>query len=246
MSDTWRDGRVFNRHVTFRFGDCGPDGKASVYSIMKLFSEMAGEDYEERGLGHSRLMEAGQAFLVAKNSIKINHMPRYGMELTASTWEQRIKGVFFLRDYELKGEDGQIFISGTSSWFLVSPETREILRPEALIGPLPTPAEHLADCPPCPKLRFPAGETTALGAHPVYYSDLDANGHVNNAAYSRIAQDFLPAEYREKELKEYYIVFKKETRPDETLTLTGMADGDAYIIEGSSGEEQHFMSRFVF
>lgn len=246
MADEWRDGRRFNRRLTFRFGDCTPEGRASIYSVMKAFSEIAGDDYEERGLGHKVLFEKGQAFLLAKSSMKIKGMPEYGRELVLSTWERCVKGVFFIRDVELLSEDGQALVSGTSSWFLVNPSSREVLRPEALCGPLPDPAAETADCPQCPKLRFPAGERDALGERPVYYSDLDANGHVNNAVYSRIAVDFLPDEYREKAVKEYYITFKKETRPGETLTITGMSYGDSYIIEGSVNGEQHFISKIVF
>lgn len=246
MADEWRSGRRFNRRVVFRFGDCTPDGRASIYSVMKTFSEIAGDDYEHRGLGHRVLFDNGQAFLVAKNSISIKSMPEYGRELVVSTWERCVKGVFFIRDFELLDADEKVMVSGTSSWFLVNPNSREVLRPDALCGPLPEPAEETADCPACPKLRFPEGERTVLGERPVYYSDLDANGHVNNAVYSRIATDFMPGEYRGRNVKEYYITFKKETRSDEALTITGMADKDSYIVEGSTNGEQHFISKIVF
>lgn len=247
MADGWREGRRFNRSVTFRFGDCDAEGRASLYSIMKLFTEMAGDDYELRGLGHGRLLESGQAFLLSKMSLRVHRLPAYGEELTASTWERRVKGVFFFRDHELLDGEGRAVVSASGSWFLVEPATREVLRPDALIGPLPEATEMAADCAACPKLRpRPGTELRDLGERPVYYSDLDANGHVNNAVYSRVAVDFLPREHRERKLRDYFIIFKKETRPGETLKILGSETEDGFYLQAVTGDTVHFQCGFVF
>jgi hypothetical protein len=53
---------------------------------MKLFSEMAGQDYEGRGRGHKALWERGQTFLLSRVAIRIHCMPAHTQTVTACTW----------------------------------------------------------------------------------------------------------------------------------------------------------------
>lgn len=245
MPEAWHDGAFFTRKFIFRFGDCHRAGNASLYAVMKLFSELAGEDYERRGLGYDMLAAQGRALLISRLRLKMHRQPRHTEETVAVTWERGEKGPYFLRDFELRSAEGEPLISAGSQWFMVDRASREVLRPGVLGQERRQLDPRRADCPDCGK---PARceKLSLLGSRPVFYSDLDANGHVNNAVYGRIAMDFLPEELRERPPTEVSISFLKETKREETLELFGEVSGDGCRIRGSVDGAPHFALDFTY
>ena len=245
MSEEWYDGAYFNRKFIFRFGDCDKTKKANLYAIMKLLSELAGEDYERRGLGYEYLLLHGQALLLSRMSFKFVRMPVHTEEVIACTWERFDKGPYFYRDFEIKSESGELLISASSQWFLVDIISREILRPSCLAEGRRQLDPRKSDCPDCEKLKK-TGDLPILGYRPVYYSDLDGNGHVNNAVYGKIAVDYLPEEIRKKKINGFSINFFIETKQNETFEISGAETVNGYIVQGSSNNTLHFGCEFVF
>ena len=245
MSEEWYDGAYFNRKFIFRFGDCDRTKNASLYAVMKLLSELAGEDYERRGLGYEYLLEHGQALLLSRMKFRFARMPVHTEKIVACTWERLVKGPFFYRDFEIRSESGDLLVSGSSHWLLVDIISREILRPSSLAEGRRQTDLRKSDCPECEKLKK-TGDLPILGYRPVYYSDLDGNGHVNNAVYGKIAVDFLPEEIRQKKIKGFSINFFMETKQGETLGIVGMETDEGYILQGISRDKLHFGCEFVY
>lgn len=245
LSEEWYEGAHFFRRAIFRFGDCDSQKRASLYSIMKLFSEISGDDYEGRGLGHDFLLERGKVLMLSKLSLKIIEVPLHRENVIAETWERTLCGPFVCREYEMRDENKQLIVSGTSRWFLADPITREILRPNMLPQ-----GERLCDprssaCPECKKIKMPEVLST-IGQRKIYYSDLDSNGHVNNAVYGKIATDFLPEEFRQRKLKDFSIDFSLETKENEILEISGAYTVNGYIIQGLSDNKRHFTCEFEY
>ena len=245
MADEWYEGASFKRISTFRFGDCNPDKNATLYAIMKLLSETACDDYEGRGLGHAVLKKHEQAMLVSRLALHIEQMPVYGEKVITATWERMMKGPFFYREYEIQTESGKLLVSGSSLWMLVDTKTKSILRPEKLIGGNRQMDERKSSCPDCRRLKK-RENLPQLGERPVYRSDLDANGHVTNAVYGRIATDFLPAEYCGKTLRDFCINFNMEVRPDDTLRICGEPIENGFFEQGITDGEVHYVCAFGF
>lgn len=245
MAEEWYEGAHFFRKMTFKFGDCDIQKRASLYAIMKLLSEISGDDYEGRGLGHDFLMNHGQVLLLSKLSLKILSLPLYSNCVVAETWERALSGPYFCREYEIKNEKMDRLISGTSRWFLADPISREILRPNTLLSGNRAADPAKSDCQECRKIEKPE-DAPIVGLRQIYYSDLDANGHVNNAVYGKIATDFLPEKLRERNLKSFDINFNLETKLNETLEIQGMNSGKGYIIHGISDNKTHFCCEFVY
>ena len=243
MSEEWYDGAYFNRKAIFRFGDCDRTKNASLYAVMKLLSELAGEDFERRGLGYEYLLKHGQALLLSRMRLQVERMPVHTEEIIAVTWERFEKGPLFYRDFEIKSESGEVLISGSSQWILVDITTREILRPSALAQGKRQKDPRKSDCPDCEKLKK-AGELSFLGRRPVYYSDLDGNNHVNNAVYGKVAVDFLPEEIRQKKIKGFSINFYMETKLGDALEISGEKTDTGYIIQGTASNTLRFGCEF--
>lgn len=245
MQDVRYEGAEIQGSYVFRFGDCDNRKRAGLYAVMKLFSELAGEDYERRGLGYDSLAERGWAFLLSRARLRFFRWPMHTEQVFVRSWERGVRGPYFFRDCELLSKDGELLIAGSSQWFLVDIASRDIVRPALLEQDEAFRSLRQADCPDPLRLKKLDG-LSVLGQRPVYYSDLDANGHVNNAVYSRIAMDFLPEALRGRELKDYSISFFTETGPGQTLTLSGREEGDAFLLQGDAAKAARFGCRFGF
>lgn len=231
------------REFVFRFGDCETYKRGTVFSIMKLLTELSGEDYENKGLGHSFLLDRGQTFLIARMRLEFNRIPQYSETVVAETWERNVKGPYFYREYDVRGQNGEQIIAGTGMWLLVNPISREILRPAALVGGLPEENPETVGCASCKKLKLNQ-DLPFLGRRPIYYSDLDSNGHVNNAVYGKIATDFLPDTLREVPVKAVDITFNMETKLGETLELHGAEIPGGFALQGVTDGSLHFACEF--
>ncbi len=245
MQDVWYEGTEIHRNYVFRFGDCDCRKRAGLYAVMKLFSELAGEEYEQRGLGYERLAERGWAFLISRVRLNCHRWPMHAEKVFVRSWERGDKGPYFYRDYELLGKDGELLIAGSSQWFLVDIASRDILRPALLEHDEAYRNPRQADCAEPLRLKK-LDALPVLGKRPVYFSDLDANGHVNNAVYSRIAMDFLPEALQCREIRDYSISFFAETGAGQTLCLSGRQEGDAFLLQGDVKGAAHFGCRFGF
>lgn len=247
MLEEWyeENGIGYNRRFTFRFADCNTRKFGNIFSMMKVLTEIAGEDYEGKNLGHTLLWEHKQCCLISRMSMNIHRYPNFSEKTILRTWERKHKGPFFYRDFEIRTEIGEVIVSSTSLWLLVNPDTREIVRPNELFGGLLPVDETKSDCPECKRIKQKKG-MKKLGERPIYYSDLDGNGHVNNASYAKIAVDFLPVEYRMKSVKQFYIDFVAETILGDTITIEGYETENGYAVQGVTGNVYHFGCEFVY
>ena len=245
MPETWYDGAYFKRTYAFGFGDCDTQKKASLFSVMKLLSEIAGDDYEGRGLGHAILLEKRMAFIISRMNLCFLRIPKYREKVVACTWERFVKGPFFYRDYEIFGENGGLLVAGSSQWFLVDPISREIIRPESLSLGNRQSDSRKSLCKECSKIKT-TDELKPLGTRPIYYSDIDSNGHVNNAVYGKIASDFIPEKFRYMDVKTFTINFNVEIKTNAVLELYGTEKEDGYIIQGISKGTTNFNCMFGY
>ncbi|MEG0940367.1 MAG: thioesterase [Oscillospiraceae bacterium] len=245
MINKWYDGVHYSRPATIQYGDCNPKNLAHLHMMMGLFSENAGDECELLGHGYDYLLAHGQVFLVSRMSARFHRTPACGEKIISTTWLRSIEGTRYNRDYEARLESGELLVSASSSWVLYDPIAHKVLRPEALAYETPTLDPRKADCPECMKIKLP-DDFPVIGQRPIYFSDLDCNSHVNNAIYSKIAVDFLPIEYRERNIVDFIINFNKETKLGETLEICGAPTEKGFAMKGLSEGTPHFTCEFSY
>ena len=76
------------------------------------------------------------------------------------------------------------------------------------------------DCIPLTKILVP-DNLEKLGERKILYSDIDGNGHMNNARYGSFVMDFLPSEYQNKSWSDFRINYNKEAVLGEMIELYG-------------------------
>lgn len=226
------------------FSQCNMDKKFGLDSLLKLTSDVAVEDFNVRNMSRDALTEKGIAILVSRCSFKIYKYPTENQHVVLSTWEEKSEALQFVRDYEIRSEDGEKLISGFSTWLLVDLKNRRLMPIKKFdeMG-LRTPSELKMDhdCLPCGKITL-SENAKLLAERKICYSDIDANGHTNNSRYAAFAVDALPPEYRGKQFTDFRINFSKEAMIDETLQIFGdICDDEKKItVVGKTSEAVSF------
>ena len=229
------------------------------YAFMGLAQEIGNEDALRYGLGYYELLEKNLTWVVSRMHFVIRRPAMWRDEVLLRTQSRGVVGPFFVRDYVLLDPADPAagpFVQGTSSWVLLDVRERKLVRNDVLGDTALAGHGMLAGAleEPAPRVAFPRkAERTPAGSRRVRYSDLDHNGHTNNATYILWALDCLPPEVTlENWCREVSINFSRETRPGEEVTLSYVGTADAetgartFFVEGEEGESVIFTARLVF
>lgn len=194
------------------------------YAFMNLAGEAANKHADVLGFGYDDLIGENQVWVMSRVHIKFNRAPKWREKTYFETWHKGRSGLFWLRDFEMRDENGDVAVCATTSWVVMNFETRRIER-KAAFESKPSVAESSyekdAIAEPCDKIVPPAGVALELlREHKVKYSDIDFNLHANNAKYFEWVMDSIPIDV----LKRFMVVdfklnFITEARFDDTVKI---------------------------
>lgn len=234
--------RKFGYDTEVEFYDVDVKHRMRLSSLLRLFARLAGEDYTDRGMSHVFLREMGFVFLVSKVAYKIYRMPKLEEKVKVGTWVIGTKGARFLRGYEMLSQNGEKLVSAESVWVCVDTTDRKIVRPKEF--PWQTECFDNGELPiKCENIK--SEELKQWQNYKLRFTDIDGNGHLNNAIYGDIISNALTADELEREIDELYLNYSHEAYLDETLTLYRDNCKDTVII-AKVGERPCFECRIKF
>jgi medium-chain acyl-[acyl-carrier-protein] hydrolase len=222
--------------------DVDASQKLKYSMILKLLQETAGCQLESLNLNYEYLRLQGAVFLLTKVTVAIHRLPTSGEKITAQTWFYGLKGAQFIRHFRLKASDGSTLVECESLWITVDPDTHRILRPSTFpFKEILKPFD--ADCVMMPEVvskNVQTQQKCKTFSREVHYSDIDCNGHVNNAVYADIICDYFPEGMAGKSLNSFSISYQGEARERDVITLIVTDLGDLVNFEGKIGEKRCF------
>lgn len=180
----------FNSRV--RYSETGEDGFLSLSSAVHYMQDCSTFQSEELGVGVEPMKEMGRAWFLSAWQIEIGRMPKLMEEITIGTWANGFKAMYGYRNFVIRDQAGADLVRAASTWVYMNVETG---RPERVS------AETVAvygEEPPLDmeeagrKIQLPE-EIQEYPSFPVRKAQIDTNGHVNNAKYVEMAQEWLPA-----------------------------------------------------
>ncbi|MBQ9492893.1 MAG: acyl carrier protein [Oscillibacter sp.] len=237
----------YSRQRELNFLDCDRNKQVRIGALLSILSIWGGYDYDARGLTHEKLTELRQVFLLSRAVIKLHRRPVNGEVLRVDTWEDGFRGPHFRRVYEMYDRNGTLCVSAKSDWLLVDPVLRKIARPSSFTArTVPASCGREIDCPEPKKIRPPSAAPEELGSRPVYWSDLDGNGHLFSGNYGDIVWDFLPADLQARPVEMFAINYSREVTLGERVRLTGRRTDNLYFMEGHGPAELCFTAECVF
>ena len=187
----WQDNYTIHTYHVDR------DGLTTMASICDFLQESAWAHANSGSFGYEHLKEQKLIWVLAHLLIKVHRFPKWTEKIQLNTWSKGMAGILADRDFEMFDEEKKLILSATSSWLVLDSATRKIRRPENIKNRLPAFPEKNAL--PYRANKIEDVELSERGTfHPVLFSDLDLNNHVNNARYIRRIFDYLDDEFRNK------------------------------------------------
>lgn len=237
----------FTRHIVIPCYDTDVAYRLKPASFMDFSQEIAQQHAAVLGFGYDALQETRTAWVLSRLHVKFIKYPVWRDDVDFTTWHKGAERLFFLRDFKMTDRNGEPAVLATSSWLIINLDTRRLVRSVGLNGFDTDFKEHAIETS-CDKVLMPKGvQAEVAGEHMVAYSDVDMNGHANNARYIVWAMDALGYEFlADNPVKELKINFNHETKPGETITLYRAVQGNLHYIEGKVGERSAFCVEFLF
>lgn len=220
-------------------------------SFMNLAQEAAGRHADLLGFGYDNLITSDTAWILSRVHVQFVNPPKWRDKVRLATWHKGPDRLFFLRDFLLTDESGQVRVKATTSWLVLNLKTRRLVREPGLMEEGTVCRENVMDRP-ADKVQMPKDAVSVyVKDHVVSYSDVDMNGHTNNAMYMHWAMDSVEYEVSSaKGVKEFLINFNHETKPGDVVSLyraeQEFQDGLHVFIEGKVEDKQAFCVEIVF
>ena len=220
--------------------DCDLGGLWKPSAILTAMQETAGMHSHILGCGREMLVQKGVVWVLTRCEVQMEKEARMGSRLSIETFPMPLRRWFFPRYFVFRDEEGaQVGAAGTL-WVLFDLEKRCMVAPGDVAGAIPDNSDltpPLGVPGPVPRLT---GGTLESARTPVY-SELDVNGHVNNARYADWLCDALGLEVmREYRVKTMRLSYAAEIRPGQAMELRLTRDGLAYHLTGSHEGKTHF------
>ena len=169
---------------------------------------------ESVGNGVAQIKAEGLAWILNRWHLKMDKYPILGEKIFIETWPSSFERFYGRREFLIKNMAQEIIGRATSLWIFYNIVTKRPcrIRPEfgAVYGLDPLRA---IDDPfdPLPAIGAGVGEGVEQ-EFSVRRSDIDTNGHVNNANYLQWMLEVVPEDiYQNKQLASLEIQYKKET-----------------------------------
>lgn len=220
-------------------------------SFMNLAQEAAGRHAVYLGFGYDDLIVSNTAWILSRVHVEFIDTPKWREDITLTTWHKGLNRLFFLRDFVLTDARGKERVKATTSWLVLNLETRRLVRDPKLIEEGTVCTENAIETP-ADKVQMPKEvEPEFVMEHKVAYSDIDTNGHANNAMYMHWAMDAVDYDIAStRPVKEFTINFNHETKAGEVVKLykavVEKEDGRHVFVEGRLAEASSFIVEIVF
>ena len=245
---------IYHQNIQIPCYDTDASQLLKPVSFMNYAQEMANRHASILGFGYDDMVRTRTAWVLSRMHARFLKHTAWRDEINMRTWHKGPENLFYLRDFRMTDASGsEVLAVATTSWLVVNIDSHRLIR-ETILDESSELKED-AISPSCGKIRIPSGlDSNLAGTRRVAYSDLDTNGHTNNARYIEWAMDVLDCETTLKHpLKEMKINFNHETKAGETVELYVFSDFQGedrkYWVEGRTGAEekvQSFVAELLF
>ncbi len=241
--------KAFSKDYTITCYEADANQLMRPTAMLDLMQEAANVNASTLGFGYDEMMNSNTAWVLSRIHVKFNITPKWRDEVNLKTWHKGVSKLFYLRDFILSDKEGNPMVLATTSWLIIDMNTRRLVRNSDLA--LSDIAIHAIETP-ADKVVIPVDiEPELVRKHPVTWSEIDTNGHVNNVKYAVWAIDAVKQEdIKEKPLKELLINYDAEVMPGDVVKISRVRqeteEGIVYYITGKVSDKQNFSVKLLF
>lgn len=214
-----------------RWMDFDRYGRIQPAAAFDIFQDIATIQAQDMGIGRDSMLEHGVFWAVVRQKFEIVKAPSQCQVVTVRTWPHTPTRFSFQRDFSMRDQAGELLVKATSEWVLMDIEKRTFVSvKDHYDGPTDFDEARSFDG----KLRkiadFEQGNRPVVIVVP-RSSDIDVNGHVNNARYANYAMDALrPSE--SESVKSFQIDYRHEVLPGAPLAMHTLAEEGRVLSKG--------------
>ena len=213
-------------------------GRLKSSSILYFVQEAAGKhwQYIENKTGQN----CNLYWVIIRHRIQVSRLPRRGEKIRLETWPMPTTRVAYPRSVVAYDEQGSELFRSISLWVLMDPETRAMVLPGK--SGVTVSGILRGNELPSPASLAPAA-LSAQVERTVRFTDLDVNGHMNNARYLDHLADLLPGSFHENHvIRDMTLGYLAEAREGDTLLQQWQLEENGHLrleITRPGGEKNH-------
>lgn len=219
--------------VSFLETDC--TGRCRLSTLLAYSQQCAGEQCVLLGCGREALTEKGLFWAVTRLRMQVSRLPLEGETVTVETWPMPATKAAFPRSTVGYDENGGELFRAVSLWVLMDAGKRSLVLPSRS-------GVHVDGTVIGGELAIPGGliplDAPQSVTRTVRFSQLDCNGHMNNARYLDWVCDLLPAQFHAAHTPaDLMICYLNEAREGQAVTLGWQMSESGDLRVDARGEE---------
>ena len=155
-------------------------------AILDLFQDMASLHANELGVGFDDIVKKNYYWIVS--SIEFEQLKQFKSisYVKVKTWPKAKNRLEFIREFTISDLDGNLLVKGISTWVVIDKTTRRLTRGDDIIFSGEYSEETNYPNYRRRKISLLNNEVIKEWDYKVLATDLDHNGHMNNAKYADV------------------------------------------------------------
>lgn len=224
---------------TVKFHEVDFKGKVKLFTIMDYIQHTAEVHGTSLGLGFENMMNHGLFWVVSRMKLNMERYPGPCEEVTIETELAGCDKLFCVRRFRILDEKESVIGNAVLYYLMVDSNTKFPQKPKACPVEIVNIDVDNKGHESLKKLRM-TGEAIEVADRKLYYNEIDANKHVNNARYVSFVEDCFDLQWHENhEITNMQINYLKEIKAEDKLKLNkylGDEDSNTYFISGTEGD----------
>ncbi len=223
----------FKIEFEVHYHEVNPLEEATPLTMLHYLEDAAIAHSESVGYGVGRLKIEQRAWILNRWHLQIERYPVYGDKVIVETWPSNFERFYATREFLIRNKNLEIIARASSLWIYFNTATKRPIR----IG---TEFQDAYGYDPIRAIEDPFGQLHVViegegegeGGKPFWVrrSDIDTNGHVNNANYLQWMLEAVPeGTYQNNQLVSLEIIYKKETTYGSNIRSKCLIEDSALI-----------------
>lgn len=207
---------------------CDKEGRMKLYSVMQQMQDCSELWLSSEPVFSKYFADNGMAQLLAYRQIDILRVPTYAERLSVRTSVYEVNALFGHRNTSIYDNNGNLCYKSWSMGAFVNRQTGKLQKvPQEVYNSVGFDSQVDMDYTER-RIVLPEVEPQRTGKVIVQATDIDYNGHVNNAEYMRMALNLLPEGFNVSRVR---IEYKVPAKMGDTIETSVLDCGtDFYVV----------------
>lgn len=227
-------GRSFTARRRVRLGDATPNGRLRLDAIARYLQDVSNDDTRDADWSDPHW------WVVRRTVIDVHEFPTYLQEIDLTTWCGGVGSHWAERRTRITSVAGDVLVDAAALWVHVDQDTLQPSHVPADVVESLTSSSAGREIGARLLLRdknFTSSGDVVRASWPLRFSDFDAVGHMNNAAYWEIVEERLAADRSLRAplrgMVEHVVQVEPGQQPDR-LMVSSDRDYEMQLVVGST------------